>query len=543
MRITATALFFLTGCTGDNSLLQVDIEPAVTITLPITGSEFAEGETIFFEGIVDDDDDPEVLSVSWIDSLTSSALEEDSYVEADGTVQLYTSALEPGDHTIVLRVIDTDNNAEEATIEVTIIDVPDKPSLTILHPDLKGVEKGLDGSPFIFMVEVDDYQDPAEDVVVEMTANPYGLVCTMSPDGSGIAQCPGTLPLGPYTLTFTATDTDDNATVANAPYSVVGPGDYDADGDGYTPNGGDCNDSSPYVYPGADEICDGLDNDCIEATAIDVGTDCYDDDGDGFCENPPCVNTTETLADCDDTDPQAYPDPSIPEVVNGADDDCDGEIDEGTVVYDDDSDGYCEEPPCVNVSSNEEDCDDTNPDINPGEDEVCNDGFDNNCDGQDNEEDAIGCDDFFYDGDGDTYGISGSQECWCDDGAYPYTGLDTDDCYDSSANAHPGQTTYFEVDRGDGSYDYNCDGSEQEELTGITTGCSWDFEPFSCGIDAEGWINSEPTCGNTGVYSDDCSGNYDVVCMAICLISGTYTSCSSCWTCEADEATTTQACL
>jgi prepilin-type N-terminal cleavage/methylation domain-containing protein len=32
------------------------------------------------------------------------------------------------------------------------------------------------------------------------------------------------------------------------------------------------------------------------------------------------------------------------------------------------------------------------------------------------------------------------------------------DCYDSNANAYPGQTAWFSVDRGDGSYDYNCDG-------------------------------------------------------------------------------------
>ena len=543
MRAAVPFLLVIYGCTGDTSLLQVDVVPAVTITMPIDGAEFEEGETITFEGIVDDDDAPQDLLVSWIDSATSSALEEGSYVEADGTVQLYTSSLEPGERTIILRVIDTDNNAEEATVDINVVDVPDKPAITILHPDLKGVEKGLDGSPFIFMAEVSDYQDPAEDLVVELTANPYGLVCTMSPDGEGIAQCPGTLPLGAYTLTFTVADSDGNESVANAPFSVVGPDDFDADGDGYTPNGGDCNDSSAYVYPGADEICDGLDNDCIEATAIDVGTDCYDDDGDGYCEDPPCVNTSETLADCDDTDPQAYPDPSIPEVVNGEDDDCDGMVDEGTVVYDDDSDGYCEEPPCVNSSETEEDCDDGDSDVNPGEAEVCSDGVDNNCDGSDNEQDAIGCEYFYYDADGDTYGVSGAQECWCDEGAYPYTGLDTSDCYDYNADAHPDQTTYFTVDRGDGDYDYNCDNTEEKELTGITTGCSWDFEPFSCGIDAEGWEGAEPDCGNTGVYSDDCSGNYDAWCMALCLLTGTYSSCTSCWSCDPDENNTTQACL
>jgi hypothetical protein len=531
----------LIGCSGDSSVLMIDSSPAVIITAPIDGSEFAEGETIIFEGIIDDDDPPEELIVSWISSV-SGPLEEDSYVEADGTVQLFTSTLESGNHTIVLRVIDTDNNAEDAMIDITVIDLPDKPSLTVLHPDLKGQEKGLDGSPFIFMAEVSDYQDPAEDLTVELVANPYGLVCTMSPDGSGIAQCPGLLPLGVYTLSFSATDLDGNTTTANAPFSVVGPGDYDADGDGYTPNGGDCNDSSATVYPGADEICDGLDNDCIEATAIDVGTDCYDDDGDGYCEDPPCVNTDETLADCDDTDPQRYPDPSIPEEVNGEDDDCDGLIDEGTVVYDDDSDGYCEEPPCVNTSNTEEDCDDDNNDINPGEKEVCSDGFDNDCNGLDNEQDAIGCENFYLDNDGDTYGVSTSQECWCDSGYAPYTGLDTSDCYDRNEDAHPDQTDFFSAPRGDGSYDYNCDNAEEKELTGRTTGCSWDFEPFACSIDAEGWVGSEPSCGSSGTYVEDCDGSYDAVCMAICLITGSYSSCSSCWSCDQDQENTQQYC-
>jgi hypothetical protein len=36
----------------------------------------------------------------------------------------------------------------------------------------------------------------------------------------------------------------------------------DMDGDGYTPNQGDCNDSNPNVYPWAIEICNGLDDDC-----------------------------------------------------------------------------------------------------------------------------------------------------------------------------------------------------------------------------------------------------------------------------------------
>jgi hypothetical protein len=40
----------------------------------------------------------------------------------------------------------------------------------------------------------------------------------------------------------------------------------DDDGDGFSDNAGDCNDSEASVYPGAIEVCDGLDNDCNQAT-------------------------------------------------------------------------------------------------------------------------------------------------------------------------------------------------------------------------------------------------------------------------------------
>ncbi len=36
----------------------------------------------------------------------------------------------------------------------------------------------------------------------------------------------------------------------------------DRDGDGFTPNDGDCNDDDPMFHPDADEICDDRDNNC-----------------------------------------------------------------------------------------------------------------------------------------------------------------------------------------------------------------------------------------------------------------------------------------
>ena len=54
----------------------------------------------------------------------------------------------------------------------------------------------------------------------------------------------------------------------------------DNDGDGYTENEGDCDDSNPDIYPGATEICDGMDNDCDGI--VDEG--CAPVCGNGICE-------------------------------------------------------------------------------------------------------------------------------------------------------------------------------------------------------------------------------------------------------------------
>ena len=61
------------------------------------------------------------------------------------------------------------------------------------------------------------------------------------------------------------------------------------------------------------------------------------------------------------------------EVCDGLDNDCDDVIDEG---FDADGDGY---------KTCDDDCDDLDPEIHPGVDEVCDDGLDNNCDGSVNE--------------------------------------------------------------------------------------------------------------------------------------------------------------
>lgn len=67
------------------------------------------------------------------------------------------------------------------------------------------------------------------------------------------------------------------------------------------------------------------------------------------------------------------------------------------------------------------------------------------------------------------------------------------DCYDSNPAARPSQTEFFETHRGDGSFDYDCDGDERQE-----------YDLKSCAQigedDREGWDHLIPPCGTEAPF-------------------------------------------
>jgi hypothetical protein len=142
----------------------------------------------------------------------------------------------------------------------------------------------------------------------------------------------------------------------------------------------------------------------------------------GFCSAIVADTDPETDADTDtdtDTDTDMGSDPDV----------------------DDDHDG---------VTENEGDCDDTDPNANPAEDEVC-DGVDNNCSGEADEGLVFT---FYRDSDRDGYGNSLDSVVQCSPSAPPGYVSAAGDCDDGSQAFHPGAAEDCED-----TDDYNCDGS------------------------------------------------------------------------------------
>jgi len=264
----------------------------------------------------------------------------------------------------------------------------------------------------------------------------------------------------------------------------------DADGDGYSADV-DCDDTDPYVHPGANEVCNGIDDNCDDRIDEAVLLTFYhDSDSDNFGNPAQTLAACEAVAgyvadntDCNDAD--ADVNPAAAEVCNGADDNCDDSIDEGCATYysDSDSDGYgnpavsmvdTSQPP--GYTANAGDCNDTDPEINPGATEVC-DNLDNNCDGGIDEEltRPTAC------GVGACVGNAGTETCtagtWGGDTCDPLLGAKAEAC---------------------DNLDNDCNGQVDEGFDLDTDGIADCFD--ACPADPDNDIDGDDVCGD----ADNC---------------------------------------
>ncbi|MEN0068018.1 MAG: putative metal-binding motif-containing protein, partial [Myxococcota bacterium] len=138
--------------------------------------------------------------------------------------------------------------------------------------------------------------------------------------------------LSPACLLRGGATTDTDPQDPGDPVSTT-PAPVDEDDDGFAVDD-DCDDTNAAIFPGADEVCDAIDNDCdgdvdVEDADLVDGVAFFPDvDGDGFGDDAASVVACEPAdgfitegGDCDDNN--ADLNPGAIELCDGLDNDCD----------------------------------------------------------------------------------------------------------------------------------------------------------------------------------------------------------------------------
>ncbi len=222
-----------------------------------------------------------------------------------------------------------------------------------------------------------DPAPPQTNVVCNVVpGTPSSEVCNGLDD-----NCDGVVDEGVKSTFYQDADADGHGNAAASTLACSAPS-------GFVSTSDDCNDALASVHPGAVEACNGVDDDCngsTDETFPTLGQACSAGVGACLAAGVQVCNAAHDATECNAVAglPQA-------ETCNGADDNCDGSIDEGvkTTFYQDlDGDGHgnpavsteaCAAPPQYVLTH--DDCNDASAAVHPGAAEICN-GIDDNCSG------------------------------------------------------------------------------------------------------------------------------------------------------------------
>ncbi|MFT5458140.1 MAG: hypothetical protein ACI9K2_004645, partial [Myxococcota bacterium] len=231
--------------------------PTVTLTGPLDGATFVRDDEVAVIGFVADAEQaPDTLLCS-LSSSAEGVFWEGSASET-GTIDLLR-VFDVGMHTVTLTALD--NQGKVSTDSATIEVLNDGRPFAVVDAPASGDTVDA-GEVVVFEGTVWDDEDDHEELTVRWESDLQGLLDESVPDSDGFVAFGGTLDAGTHVISLIVTDPDGQWASDAIVLSVDDRNGRDEDGDGYSPNDGDCDDADPALNPGAVDACNLLDEDC-----------------------------------------------------------------------------------------------------------------------------------------------------------------------------------------------------------------------------------------------------------------------------------------
>ena len=382
-------------------LLACNSSPVVTITAPEDGATLIAGATVLFTATLSDDHDaPDDLTLRW--SSGDALLKGDEALDGGDASLSLAGQLAEGEVDVTLSATDLGGVVGRDSIQVNVR-ANQAPTVAFTAPDAGAVLPA--GVPVTVQAQA---SDPDETDASVLSLSWTGLEAAEGPahpDADGTASVVISPDVGEVSLSVTVSDAAAGFATALLRWTAI---DADLDQDGFVDGGvggDDCDDQNPAVHPGAQERCDGVDEDCdgvADNAPVNAPEWYRDNDADGHGAGSPLPACAQPAGwvpsndDCNDNDAGIHP--GATEICDAADTDCDGTV--PTAEFTDaDTDGYVA---CT-------DCADNSAAIHPGAIEVCDaDNADEDCNGLADDNDPAATSQMLYyrDADGDGWGVA-----------------------------------------------------------------------------------------------------------------------------------------